>query len=218
MPRQKTKNKKRIKKKGGENKTYTKNEAIKKIKDDYDKFLKMLQDKYNIYVGSDLVKSSQRIQKNNLFKEMCKEEGVKPSDIDPSVNTFEELFDKYKFSKLTKLLFEAQYNPSRELESALEGGENTSPNRAARTIQSRFRGNKDRKVAKRKKEQKKEQKKVDDFRKLLNTNLGDTENVPDDVMRNIISTMRDTMRGRGKKKKSKKLTCKKSKSRSKRGG
>ena len=82
MPKQKTKNKKRIKKKGGENKTYTKNEAIKKIKDDYDKFLKMLQDKYNIYVDSDLVTSSERIQKINLFKEMCKEEGIEPSDID----------------------------------------------------------------------------------------------------------------------------------------
>ena len=36
-----------------------------------------------------------------------------------------------------------------------KGGENTSPNRAARTIQSRFRGNKDRKVAKKKKNKKK---------------------------------------------------------------
>ena len=204
MPKQKTKNKKSIKKKGGELKTYTKNEAIKKIKDDYNKFLKMLQDKYNIYVGSDSVTSSEKIQKNNLFKEMCKEEGIEPSDIDPSVNTFEELFNKYKFSKLTKLLFEAQYNPSKELESALYGGENTSPNtKAAKRIQSRFRGNKDRKVAKRKKEQKK----VDDFREILNTNLGDTENVPDDVMRLIMNHS-----GRGKKKKSKN---KKHKSRSK---
>ena len=61
MPKQKTKNKKSIKKKGGELKTYTKNEAIKKIKDDYNKFLKMLQDKYNIYVGSDSVTSSEKI-------------------------------------------------------------------------------------------------------------------------------------------------------------
>ena len=38
------------------------------------------------------------MQNNNLFKEMCREEGVEPSDIDPSVNTFEELFDKYNFS------------------------------------------------------------------------------------------------------------------------
>ena len=83
------------------------------------------------------------------------------------------------------------------------GGENTSPNKAAKRIQSRFRGNKDRKVAKRKKEQKK----VDDFRKILNTNLGDTENVPDDVMRLIMNHS-----GRGKKKKSK---SKKRKSRSK---
>jgi len=186
MPR-KTKNKKRIKKKGGENKTYTKNEAIKKIKDDYDNFLKMLEDKYNIYVGSDLVTLSERIQKNNLFKEMCKEEGIEPSDIDPSVNTFEELFDKYKFSKLTKLLFEKQYNPSRELESALEGGENTSPNRAARTIQSRFRGNKDRKVAATKKELK---------------NLRDNEvfNLINMHYKNM--TGKD-LSGRGKKKKSK---------------
>ena len=132
------------------------------------------------------------------------QEGIEPSDIDPSVNTFEELFNKYKFSKLTKLLFEAQYNPSKELESALYGGENTSPNtKAAKRIQSRFRGNKDRKVAKRKKEQKK----VDDFREILNTNLGDTENVPDDVMRLIMNHS-----GRGKKKKSKN---KKHKSRSK---
>lgn len=89
------------------------------------------------------------------------------------------------------------------------GGENTSPNTraakntAAKRIQSRFRGNKDRK----------EQKKVDDFREILNRNLGDTENVSDDVMRLIMNHF-----GRGKKKKSKKLTRKKSKSRSKRGG
>ena len=105
------------------------------------------------------------------------------------------------------MLFEAQYQPSRELESMLDGGENTSPNtKAAKYIQSRFRGNKDRKVAKRKKEQKK----VDDFREILNTNLGDTENVPDDVMRLIMNHS-----GRGKKKKSKKITNKKRKTRSK---
>ncbi len=196
MPKQKTKNKKRIKKKGGENKTYTKNEAIKKIKDDYDKFLKMLEDKYNIYVGSDSVISSEKKQKNNLFKEMCKEEGVEPSDIDPSVNTFEELFDKYKFSKLTKLLFEAQYNPSRELESALYGGENTSPNRAAKTIQSRFRGNKDRKYATTKKE-------------LKNLRDNDVFNMINMHYKNM--TGKD-LSGSGKKKKSK---SKKRKSRSK---
>lgn len=88
------------------------------------------------------------------------------------------------------------------------GGENTSPNTAAKNtaakrIQSRFRVYKDRK----------EQKKVDDFREILNRNLGDTENVSDDVMRLIMNHF-----GRGKKKKSKKLTRKKSKSRSKRGG
>ena len=153
MPR-KTKNKKCNKKKGGLNKTYTKDEAKNKLRKDYNIFLKMLEDKYNIYVGSDLVKSSERMQKNNLFKEMCKEEGIEPSYIDPSVNTFEELFDKYKFSKLIKLLFEKQYIDSINLESVLnlEGGENISPNtKAARHIQSRFRGNKGRKFFKTKK-------------------------------------------------------------------
>ena len=95
------------------------------------------------------------------------------------------------------------------------GGENTSSSihrkrRAAKRIQSRFRGNKGRIVAKRKKEQKE----VDDFREIINRNLVNTGELPDDVMRNIISRIR----GRGKKKKSKKLTNKKSKSRSKRGG
>ena len=81
------------------------------------------------------------------------------------------------------------------------GGENTSPNtKAAKRIQSRFRGNKGRKVAKREKEQKE----IDDFRKLVLK----TDDLPDDVLRNILSTMR----GRGKKKKSKN---KKRKSRSK---
>ena len=93
------------------------------------------------------------------------------------------------------------------------GGENTSPNRAAKRIQSRFRGNKDRKVAERKKELKREQKRVDDFREIVNRNLGDTENIPDEVMKLIMNHS-----GRGKKKKSKKITHKKSKTRSKRGG
>jgi len=207
MARRKTKNKKHIKKKGGDLKTYTKDEAKNKLRKDYNIFLKMLQDKYNIYVGSDLVASSERIHKNRLFKEMCEKEGIEPSYLDPKVNTFEELFNKYKYSDIIKLLFDALYLPSRDQESALYGGENTSPNtKAAKRIQSRFRGNKDRKVAKRKKEQKK----VDDFREILNTNLGDTENVPDDVMRLIMNHS-----GRGKKKKSK---SKKRKSRSKRGG
>ena len=117
MPRKKSK--KRIIKKGGEIKTYTKNEAKNKVRKDYDNFLKMLQDKYNIYVGSDLVSSSERIHKNNLFRDMCKEEGVKPSDIDPSVNTFEELFNKHKFSDIIKMLFETLYISSREIERAL---------------------------------------------------------------------------------------------------
>ena len=96
---------------------------------------------------------------------------------------------------------------TKKLSKKKKGGENTSPNtKAAKHIQSRFRGNKDRKVAKRKKEQKK----VDDFREILNTNLGDTENVPDDVMRLIMNHS-----GRGKKKKSKKITNKKRKTRSK---
>jgi len=100
---------------------------------------------------------------------------------------------------------------TKKLSKKKKGGENTSPNtKAARTIQSRFRGNKDRIVAKRKKEQKE----VDDFREIINRKLGDTGELPDDVMRNIISRIR----GRGKKKKSKKLTRKKSKSHSKRGG
>lgn len=206
MPRKKTKNKKR----GGLFKTYTKQEAIDKVREDYNNFLKKLENNYNIYVGSDSVSNEKRMQNNNLFKEMCREENIEPSDIDPKVNTFKELFDKYNFSNIIKMLFYAQYEPSMEIKKAITGGENTSPNRAARTIQSRFRGNKDRKVAK----TKKEQKKVDDFREILNRNLDDTENVPNDIMSNIISIMR----GRGKKKKSKKLTHKKSKSRSKRGG
>lgn len=73
------------------------------------------------------------------------------------------------------------------------GGENTSPNsRAARTIQSRFRGNKSRKLT----EIKKQLETLDPYlkQKILD------------------------MIGRGKKKKSKKITRKKSKSRSKRGG
>ena len=119
MPK-KTKNKKRIKKKkGGELKTYTKDEAIKKFKDDYYNFLKMLQDKYNIYVDSDFVSSSKKMHINNSFIEMCDKEGIQPSDIDPKVNTFKELFNKYKFSDIIKLLFEAQYIFSNELKSAL---------------------------------------------------------------------------------------------------
>jgi hypothetical protein len=204
MPR-KTKNKKCNKKKGGVNKTYTKDEAKNKLRKDYNIFLKMLEDKYNIYVGSDLVTSSERMQKNNLFKEMCKEEGIEPSYIDPSVNTFEELFDKYKFSKLIKLLFEKQYIDSINLESVLnlEGGENTSPNtKAARVIQSRFRGNKDRKYAETKKQ-------------LKNLRDNDVFNMINMHYKNM--TGKD-LSGRGKKKKSKKITRKKSKSRSKKGG
>jgi hypothetical protein len=118
MPRKKSK-KRSKKKRGGEIKTYTKQEAKNKVRKDYDKFLKILQDKYNIYVGSDLVSSSERMHKNNLFRDMCKEEGVKPSDIDPSVNTFEELFNKHKFSDIIKMLFKTLYISSREIESAL---------------------------------------------------------------------------------------------------
>ena len=186
MPR---KTKKRSKKKrGGEIKTYTKNEAKNKVRKDYDKFLKILQNKYNIYVGSDLVSSSERIHKNNLFKEMCKEEGVEPSDIDSSVNTFEELFNKHKFSDIIKMLFKTLYISSREIESALNGGENTSPNtKAARTIQSRFRGNKDRKYVATKKE-------------LKNLRDNDVFNMINMHYKN--KTGKD-LSGRGKKKKSK---------------
>jgi hypothetical protein len=83
------------------------------------------------------------------------------------------------------------------------GGENTSPNTraakntAAKRIQSRFRGNKDRKVAKRKK---------------LNKLLEDYDDY------DVLNMIKMHMTGTGKKKKSKKLTRKKSKSRSKRGG
>ena len=72
-----------------------------------------------------------------------------------------------------------------------KGGENTSPNKAAKRIQSRYRGNKGRKVAK----QEKEQEEINKFKELILK----TEDLPDDVVRNILSTMR----GRGKKKKSK---------------
>lgn len=78
------------------------------------------------------------------------------------------------------------------------GGENTSPNtRAAKRIQSRFRGYKDRKVAKTKK---------------LNKLLEDYDNY------DVLNMIKMHMTGRGKKKKSKKITHKKSKTRSKRGG
>lgn len=200
MARRKTKNKKHIKKKGGDLKTYTKDEAKNKLRKDYNIFLKMLQDKYNIYVGSDLVASSERMHKNRLFKEMCEKEGIEPSYLDPKVNTFEELFNKYKFSKLTKLLFDELYLPSRDQESALYGGENTSPNtKAAKRIQSRFRGNKDRKYAATKKE----------LKNLRDNGDIDILNMINVKYKNI--TGKD-LSGRGKKKKSKN---KKRKSRSK---
>ena len=75
-----------------------------------------------------------------------------------------------------------------------KGGENTSPNKAAKRIQSRFRGNKSRKLT--------------EIKKQLET-------LDPDLKQSILD-----MIGRGKKKKSKKLTNKKrSKKRSvKKGG
>ena len=81
------------------------------------------------------------------------------------------------------------------------GGENTSPNKAAKRIQSRFRGNKDRKYVATKKE-------------LKNLRDNDVFNMINMHYKNM--TGKD-LSGRGKKKKSKKLTRKKSKTRSKRG-
>ena len=69
-----------------------------------------------------------------------------------------------------------------------KGGENTSPNRAARTIQSRFRGNKDRKVAKRKK---------------LNKLLEDYDDY------DVLNMINMHMTGRGKKKNQKNLLVRK---------
>ena len=135
MPRKKSK-KRSKKKRGGEIKTYTKQEAKNKVREDYINFLKKLQDKYNIYVGSDLVTSSEKMHKNNLFRDMCDKEGIQPSDIDPNVNTFKELFNKYKFSDIIKLLFEAQYIFSNELKSALNikgGKKKKSKNKNFRT-------------------------------------------------------------------------------------
>ncbi len=68
-----------------------------------------------------------------------------------------------------------------------KGGENTSPNRAARTIQSRFRGNKDRKYVATKKE-------------LKNLRDNDVFNVINMHYKNM--TGKD-LSGKGKKKKSK---------------
>ena len=89
---------------------------------------------------------------------------------------------------------------TKKLSKKKKGGENTSPNtKAAKRIQSRFRGNKDRKVAKRKK---------------LNKLLEDYDDY------DVLNMIKMHMTGRGKKKKSKKLTNKKrNKKRSvKRGG
>ena len=65
---------------------------------------------------------------------MCEKEDVKPSDIDPNVTSFQELFSKYKYSDIIKMLFKAQYIMDNEVSEALNartnrGGSNRQANK-----------------------------------------------------------------------------------------
>jgi ASC-1-like (ASCH) protein len=74
-------------------------------------FIKRYEKKYNIYSREKLRQPAEILNRNNNFKKMCSEQGLKPSDFDPNVKTFEELLKKYKdnFDELIVKLFNTQY-------------------------------------------------------------------------------------------------------------